>query len=232
MSEALAIPQTGMAKYASDEAFGQIAKATDYLPRFQLYGANSKEVKRGKIAMAHYGYVEGDNIVDCGPEVRVYSLSMRLKAMRITGEKVEAYFNPEHAEFKKIKVESGIKDTGALCGPEFLLWLPEKGVFVTFYMANKTMRREAPHVYNNTPHPGDASRGIAPRGATPMTLKAQLIEKGEYTWHGPVITGCSIPLAPPEEEALATEREKFNNPPEPKDEAASVDDKAKTNRAR
>jgi hypothetical protein len=233
MSDALAIPvNVGVAKYATDAAFAEVAKAVDFLPRFQLYSSNSKECKKGKIAIAHYGYTQGDEIIDCGTEVRCFSLGMRLKAMLIAGDRVTAHFNPEHPEFKKIQAESKIKDTGALCGPEFLLWLSEKGVFVTFYMANKTMRREAPNVYQYTPHAGDPSRNIAPRGASPLTLKAQLIEKGEYSWHGPVITGCSIPLTPPPEEAFVTELTKFNNPPEPKDEAATAVDAAKTARAR
>lgn len=225
MSDALAIPTTSMAKYATDEQFNKLAKSNDFLPRFGLYGSNSSACKKGKIGLGHYGYTEGsENVIDCGAEVRCYVLSLRLKAMRISGDKVEAYFNPNHDEFKKIQSESTIKDTGALCGPEFLLWLPEKGVFVTFFMANKTMRREAPTVRSYMPQPPPAGDGTA----KPMTLKATLIEKGTYLWHGPVVTGCSIPLALPEQEALITELEKFNNPPEPKDEAATADEKAKT----
>lgn len=223
MSEqALAIPTTSMAKYATDDAFNQLAKSNDFLPRFALYGSNSNACKKGQIPIGHYGYTEGsDNIIDAGAEVRCFVLSLRLKAMRISGDKIEAFFNPEHPEFKKIKAESAIKDTGALCGPEFLLWLPEKGVFVTFFMANKTMRREAPTVRTYMPTPQSPV-------AKPMTLKVQLIEKGTYLWHGPVVTGCSLALAAPDPEALVTELEKFNNPPEPKDEAASEADKAKT----
>jgi hypothetical protein len=220
--QALAIPVQSMAKYATEDEFNKLAKSNDFLPRFALYSSNSNACKKGQIGIGHYGYTEGsDNIIDCGAEVRCYVVSFRLKAMRISGEKVEAYFNPNHEEFKKIKVESGIKDTGALCGPEFLLWLPEKGVFVTFFMANKTMRREAPTVRTYVPSKDSPV-------AKPMTLKVQLIEKGTFLWHGPVVTGCSIPLDQPDVEALATELEKFNNPPEPKDEAASAADKAST----
>jgi hypothetical protein len=223
MSEqALAMPNTGVAKYATDGAFKDLAKSNDYLPRFTLYGSNSKECKKGKIPIAHYGYVEGDNVIDCGPEVRCYVLAWRPKAMRISGDKVEAYFNPEHPEFKKIKAESSIKDTGALAGPEFLLWLPEHGVFVTFFMANKTMRREASNVDPYRPQEKNNYQ------AKPFTLKAEFIEKNGYSWHGPVVTGCSIPLAAPEQDVLLVEMDRFNNPPEPKDEAASEADKAKT----
>jgi hypothetical protein len=223
-TQALAMPNAGVAKYATAEAFNNLAKANDFLPRFQLYGATSKEVKRGKIAMAHYGYVQGDDIVDCGTEVRCYVLGWRPKAMRISGDKVEAYFNPEHPEFKKIQNESKIKDTGALAGPEFLLWLGDQGVFVTFFMANKTMRREAPNV--------GAYMAKENEPARPLTLKAQFIEKGEFSWHGPVITGCSIPVSQPTAEALVAELDKFNNPPEPKDTAANETQLKATNRAR
>jgi hypothetical protein len=221
-SQALALPNTGVSKYATQEAFSQLAKANDYLPRFQLYGSTSKDVKKGKIPLAHYGYSQGDDVIDCGPEVRVYVLAWRPKAMRISGEKVEAYFNPEHAEFKKITVESGVKNSGALCGPEFLLWLAEQGLFATFFMANKTMRREAPNLDVYRPQEKNKFQAL------PVTLKVQFIEKGEFSWHGPVITGCSIPLPLPEEETMTTELDRFNNPPEPKDQAASEADKAKT----
>lgn len=232
MTDAVAIPNQGMAKYATDDAFNQLAKAADFLPRFALYGSNSNACKKGQIGIGMYGYTVGDAIKSCGPEVRCFSLGMRLKAMRISGDKVEAFFNPNHDEFKKIKAESSIKDTGALAGPEFFLWLPEHGVFVTFFMANKSMRREAPKVYDNTPHPGNPDAGIPPRKAQAMTLKATLVEKGTYMWHAPVMAGCSLDLAQPDPEQLAEELAKFNNPPEPKDEAAGAADKAATNRAR
>jgi len=222
----LAVPTTSAAKYATDDAFDSLAKAADYLPRFQLYGSNSKACKTGAIAVAHYGYVVGDKIIDCGTEVRCYVLSFRLKAMRITGDKIETFFNPDHSEFKKIKVESGEKDTGSLCGPEFLLYLPEADELVTFFMANKTMRREAPNV-----------KAYMPTDEKPMaqgmTLRATLIEKGQYSWHGPVVSGCSIPLpGPPDQEEMLVQLNKFKNPPEPKEVAATAADAAATGRAR
>lgn len=233
MSESLAIPGAGgVAKYASDDAFDEIAKASDFLPRFQLYGSNSKPCQEGKISVGHYGYVVGEDIKDCGKEVRCYPLSYRLKAMRIIGDKVEVFFNPAHPEFAKIKAESGERDTGSLCGPEFLLWLPELGVFVTFFMANKTMRREAPNVRNFCPKKADPEKGIEAEPSKPMTLKSTLIKKGAYAWHGPVTTGCSIPLASPKEAALLRELERFNNPPEKQEETATADEAAATERAR
>ena len=143
MSEqALAIPtNTTVGKYASAAAFSDLAKSADFLPRFNLYGSSSNACKEGKIGVAHYGYASGDDVVDCGKEVRCFVLAWRPKAMRIGGAKVEAYFNSEHSEFKKIKAEANAKVEGSLCGIEFLLWLGEKNLFVTFYMASPTMRR-------------------------------------------------------------------------------------------
>ena len=236
MSEAntaLALPEVGVAKYASDEEFDKLAKASDFLPRFQLYGSNTDACKEGKIGVGRFGYVEGDRIIDCGAEVRAYVLGYRLKAMRIGGDRVQVYYNPQSDEFKLIKAESGEKDTGSLCGPEFLLYLSDKKMFVTFFMANKTMRREAPIVREFAPRakgkngpddPGQAAQGI--------TLRCQLIKKGPYSWHGPVVTGCSAPLDTPDMEELMTELNKFNNPPENKEETASAADQAATGRAR
>lgn len=226
---ALAVPDAGVAKYTTDEDFDALAKATDFLPRFQLYGSNSEACKEEKITQGSYGYVEGSRIIDCGKEVRAYALGYRLKAMRIMGDKVEVYFDPNHSEFKKIKSESAEKDTGSLCGPEFLLYIPAKKVFVTFFMANKTMRREAPAVRDYCPRAKGKNGPDDPgQGAQPFTLRSQLIKKAGYTWHGPVVSGCSVPLEVPDPDKLLAEMTKFNNPPESKEEAATEEEKAAT----
>lgn len=215
MSEALAVPVQGVAKYTTDEDFNKLAKAADYLPRFQLYGATSKAVKKAQIPMAHYGFQDGEDITDCGNEVHCFVLGVRLKAMRIIGDKVETFFDPKHAQFIKIKEESGIADTGSLCGPEFLLYVPAKKQFTTFFMANKTMRREAPNVKAFMPTAEKPE-------ANPMTLRVVYIEKNGYSWHGPVSSGCSLALDPPGMVELMGELAKFNNPPEPKVAIASA----------
>lgn len=223
--DAVAIPSANsVAKYYTDEDFDTLAKASDFLPRFQLYGSNSNACKESKINIGHYGYVQGDRIIDCTKEVYCWVLGLRLKALRITGDKVEANFNPRHPEFIKIKAESGVKDTGSLCGPEFLLYLPEQKQFVTFFMASKTMRREAPNVRDHLAKEGQT--------AAAMTLKSTLIKANGYSWHGPIVTGCSVPIENPDPEELLTELNKFNNPPEKQQEAASSDEVAATNRAR
>ncbi len=216
----------GVAKHVTDEAFKQLAKSVDYLPRFQLYGFESKEVKRGVIPGGHYGLVAAkDDITDLGVEAQCYVLGLRLKALRIIGDKVENFFDPNHDEFKAIKAASGDPKSGCMAGPEYLLYLPGMKQFCTFFMANKTARREAPKV-----------RAFLPTEADPVakaaTLKIQFIETSEYAWHGPVIVGCSIPLAAPDMDTMNSEIAKFNNPPEPKEVAASVADAAATQRAR
>ncbi len=225
MSTDLVIPNVGVNKYVTDEAFTALAKSADYLPRFQLYASSAKAVKRNLISGGHYGVQEGEKVDDYGTEVHCYVIGLRLKAMRIVGDKVETYFNPTHPEFSKIKLESGDKDSGSLCGPEYLLYIPSKKQFTTFFMANKTMRREASLVRTFMP--------TAEAGAKAMTLRVQLIEKGQYIWHGPIVTACSLPLDPPDMEELVKELERFNNPPEPKDvKATAAEAASQGNRAR
>jgi len=175
MSEALTLPggQPLVSSKHKDDDFTDLAKSGDWLPRLQLYGSNSDEVKEGKMPMAHFGLVVGrkDNIIDLGKTVNAWIVAWRPKALLIDGGdgKPVSYFDKDSAEFKDIREKSSIKDTGALCGPEFLVFIPGKG-FATLFMASKTARNEAPAI--------KALMGKA------VTFTSKLIENASYKWHG------------------------------------------------
>lgn len=214
MSNDLTVPEKGtlVAGNITDDLFNQITAGNDFFPRIQLMGGNSGLVQEGKATVGNYCFIRTkEDFADLGAEIDVLVCAMRLKAMRIADE-VISVFDPEDPEFSKIWAESKIKDSGCLAGPEFLLWLPEKKEFVTFFMASKTASKVAPTVRTY----------IADGSPRPCTLKATLITTKKYKWHGPVITDCSTPFPPPEQEAFIDALDKFQNPPE--NEVESVDD--------
>jgi len=188
-----------------DDAFGAVSSSGKYLPRLQMFGGNSGQVKEGKIGMAHYGLVSGkDSLQDLGKEVDCLPIVWRPKAMDISGESIITVFDHTDAEFKRIQERSEIKDSGCMFGPEFLLWIPAVKKFATLYMANKTARREAPAIRDRL-HPE----------RKPTTLAVQFIKTTKYSWHGIVCKPCSTPFDMPLDEAIDEEAERFQNPPKP-----------------
>lgn len=211
MSSELSIPGLTpvVSKFSDEASFLEIAKASDYLPRLQLFGSNSDAVKEGKIGMAHYGVLTSKDgpITDLGTEVEVGILSWRPKALRI-GDQVLAYYNPKNPAFIKVMEDSEIKDSGCMYGPEYMLWIPKGNCFASFHMSSKTARREAPKLKALMNAPVGAGNGLA-------ILKARLITTPQYKWHGPDVLPCTTPLSPlPDVEKLNTELQKFANPPE------------------
>lgn len=189
-----------VSKYGTDENFEKIATATAFLPRLQLFGANSGAVKEGKMPMAHWGLVpQKDTYVDLGPTVDVIPISWRPKAMKFseTGTPI-SFFDPESEEFKKIEQEADNKVQGAVYGHEFLVYVPAAAKFAIYYMCSITSRRQAPEV-----------RALLGKGATLGTV---LISNKQYKWHGPTVNVCPNPLEPPNMSDVTRNAESFNNP--------------------
>ena len=204
------IPQVG-GKLANADSFKEVVSSGDYLSRFQLFGSKTDAVAEGRIAVAHYGLVKDDDIIDLGPEVDVIIVTWRPKAVQ-TGNDFVISYDTQSEVFQKIKAMSSVRDSGAMYGPEFLLWIPDAGVFTAFHMNSKTSRREA--------------KKVAPLIGKACTFKARLITTPKYKWHGPVAIPCSADLTPPAEDALRAEADKFLNPPEPEIEVAPDDERA------
>lgn len=181
----------------SAEDFNDVAAGSEFLPRLSLFSFSNGPFKDGKIAAGHYGFNQGNNIIDCGTEIQLIVCGIRLKALQIDGDNITAIFNKQNPEFAKIQAMSGVKDSDCLCGPEFLVYIPTHKQFCTFYMASKTMKREAPNV-----------KAFYDQGKN-ITAKAQLITKGKYKWHGPVIVECSMVLSTPDHDKLYIEKAKF-----------------------
>ena len=212
---------------------GELAKQNDldvmltggeYLPYFRLYGSNTDAVKEDKIGVAHYGMEKDNTITDAGKEVDVVILAGRPKAVQTTDNMIVDY-HPDVVDgkitnptFAHIVSQSNVKDSGAMFGPELLLWIPSLTSFVTWHLNNKTARREAKNVNI------DSFYGKA------ATLSAKLIAppNSKYKWHGIVIKSQSAKLELPPVDKIQEQVEKFLDPPRNQVEIAttSTDERA------
>lgn len=198
----------------------------EYLPYFRLYTSNSDPCKEGRIGINHYGMESAGKITDAGTEVEVVVLAIRQKAVQ-TGDTMVVDYHPKVVEgkvsnptFAHIMAMSKVKDSGAMYGPELLLWVPSLNSFVTMHLNSATSRREAKAVKIGT-FVGKAA-----------TLKSKLIDPpgSKYKWQGIVILPCSAQLDLPSVDDMKEQIEKFMDPPVNKVEL--VGDKSSNRRER
>ena len=200
------------------ENFDDLVGGANYLPRIQLYGANSGAVKEDKIGQGRFGLVlSKDDITDLGKTFDCIPLGVRLKAMEI-GEEIVNTYDHQSDEFKRIQAMADEPDSGCMWGGEFLLWLPSQQKFALYFLSSKSARREA------KPLRGQLGRGT--------TIEANLVKWKKYSWHAPKVMGCSTPLQTPDPDKMRAELERFNNPVSNVPERVEADEAAATSRDR
>lgn len=203
-------PQDQELQESKELAFDAVSKSGDYLSRLQLMTSSSAKCKTGDFPINHYAIVRDQDFTDLGKTIDVIVLEMRPKALDMNSDDgLLMVYDHEDSEFKRIQKESDVKDSGCMFGPEFLVWLPSAGQFLTFFMGSKSARRESPQLNSKL---GQAA-----------TLGSHQIKTRTYTWFAPLISSCSTPPANlPEQEDIDIEVEKFRNPP--KNEVETVTD--------
>lgn len=193
---------------ANREDVSAMLSGGDFLPYFRLYGSNTDACKEERIGIAHYGMEIDGKITDANTEVEVVVLAIRPKAVQ-TGDSMIVEYHPDiedgkitNTTFKHIMAQSKVKDSGAMYGPELLLWIPALSTYVTWHLNNPTSRREA------------KSANIESLVGKAATLSAKLIDppNSKYKWHGPVIQPLSAPLSIPPLPEITEQVEKFLNP--------------------
>ncbi len=197
--------------YDDDDMFKELSGSGGFLPRLQLFGASSGIVKSGQFPMAHYGLVvQKDQIEDLGKEVDVICYARRFKAMDVGGSEMISNFSPDSETFKRIKEMSTEKDSGCMVGNEFLIWLPEKEMFATFYAANASSKQEAPKIW-----------GLRNALATfKVAYKENKAKK--QSWHAPlVIASSNVVAAYPTQDELDKQAKIFASPKDSDAEAAA-----------
>lgn len=187
---------------ADQELLSEVASGGTFLPYVQLFTTKSDAVAEGKISGGHYGIVRDGNITDLGKEIDVVIFVVRARAFQKEEDgEITVVYDTKDPEYVRIKELQASGVVGAMCGPEFLVWVPAENVFATLFCGSKTMKR--------------AARKFSPfLGGKACNLKSRLIDNGKYKWHGPVIGACSaLPSVLPDSDAVEDEVQRFKNPP-------------------
>lgn len=187
-------------------------KSGDYLSRLQLMTANSKKCKSGDFPTNHWALVNGSVLTDLGKSIDVVNVAWRPKALD-TEEGVSCY-DTETDLFAGIQERSNEKNSGCMCGLEFLVYVPSQEAWAEFYMGSKSSRRDSPSM-----------KALVGKG---VTLKSKEIVTKKYTWFNPDMQVCSLGLTLPDTPEVMEIATKFNNPPESSVEKVEED----TGRAR
>ncbi len=182
----------------STQILGELTKGGDYFERLQLYQGSSGAAKEGIIAPGNYGIPKGDTVDDLGKQVDVLVFALRPKALDTSGETPVASYDVESSEFKRIReTAETVKDSGCMYGLEFLVLERTTNKFLTYFASSASARREA-------------GKMVPKDNVIAVTLKADFIKKGKYSWHAPVITPCSTPFTSvPEVNVIKAKVEKF-----------------------
>ena len=202
------VPDVQSAITQDDKAFDQVVQSGAYLAYIQLMTANASQCKSGAFPVNHWAMVSNGNYTDLGKEVDVLVLAWRPRAFEMSDDGgILSIFNPEDPEFQRIEAKAD-EDSGpgAMCGPEFLLWLPKQEKFVTCLMGTKSARREAPN--------------IKARMKKPATLTSHLVSNKRYEWQAPLCKPCTAEFNTPSQEEMVEQMTKFLNPPKEERELA------------
>lgn len=183
---------------ATEEDLAVVSSAGSFLPRLQLMTSSSKPCKSGKFPMNHFALVQGQQHTDLGESIDVLPLVYRPKALD-TAETIIQSYSPATDEFQRIMSDAGVKDSGCMYGPEYLLWVPSQKVFATLFFSSATMRNEAP--------------AMKSRQGKPCTLKPIHIDppKSKHDWWSTQVLPCSTPFEMPTREALLEATDKYNS---------------------
>lgn len=185
----------------TEAAFDDLATVGNYLPYVQLCGSTSDSAKRGIIPIGNHALFKGKAIIDLGKNVQCWICAWRPIALLTSGEKPVAFYDPNSEGFKKIReiANRGNFGDGALCGPQFLIFIPGHG-FATYLMGSKTAKNEAANF-----------KGLIDKCAI---ISAKFIENKKYSWHGPQIVAASEQFETPSIEEYHAILTEFKNPQE------------------
>ena len=198
----------------NEDVLKDLMSGGGWLPRLQLMTANTAKCKSGEFAVNHYALVQGQNFEDLGNQVDVLVIDWRPKALDTSGDNVISSYDHESVEFKSIVAGADEPNSGKMFGAEYLIYIPGKGSFATFFMGTKSARTDIPTVNA--------------RLQKAATLKAQKLSNKTNEWFSPLCVPCSTPFDMPDQEELKEQHHKFLNPPKSEVEAVSEDEKADT----
>jgi len=198
---------TGALAKNSDALFEQMASPGDFFPRLQLITNKSRYCDQGDgtgVKVNHFGLFLGKEPEDVGDRLDcvIPADAWRPKALYTGDGSGDSEFvcshDPESEAFRSIRKRSEFPDSKCQYGPEFLIYLPEKKKFVTFFCGSKSQRREA-----------DKFRAL--QGGA-VTLSPRRAEKGKFVWYVTVAQKCTRKLELPTATVWNESMNKFRNP--------------------
>lgn len=203
---------TDLAPKDEDGFLKQLANKTSFLPSLKLFASQAAAVTQDKIAKAHYGIQRSkDDIIDLGKTPDVIFYARRYKAVEKVGGEYFSYYNHKSENFARAKEKSEDRNSGSMCGIEFLVWVPSEKTFCGFYA-------------NNTSTLQIADKIIAMFGKA-VTLGSKPVQWKTYNWYAPTIIACATDLELPDTNELQVVGNKFVNPKEADREVDTEADK-------
>lgn len=168
-----------------------------YLPRMRLFTLKAGAVANGLTELG-FSLVEGEDYTFLGKDVDVLPLAIRPLALDTKAQPKPMFSHDVNSPvFKDIAERAQGKDSGCLCGPEFLLWIPSHSTFSTYLLGSKTDH----YVFA-------ALKGLLGK---PAQIKTKLIKKASFSWHGPDVLASSAVFDMPSVEDAAAEIKKFKD---------------------
>ena len=184
----------------SIEAFNELVNSGGFFPRLQLMTSNTELAKEGKVRVNSYAIIDGKNYTELGPETVVVPLHWRPFALSTKENPIVSSHDQKSELFKKIEKLSSVKNSGAMCGPEFLVWVPDAEKFATLFFGSVSARR--------------VGKTFVLQMNKPTLLKSEMVQTTDFKWyiikHEDYTPG--IDKFPSASELQST-IEKFINPP-------------------
>ena len=148
-----------------------------YASRIQLNHPLSKAVSDLGAKPNEFCIVDGSKVIDLGKSIELIPICRLDKAVDTNANPIEAVFDPESAEFKRIAEDSKTPDSGAMFGPVLLVYELSTGDFYEIFFSSKSGRRSAPDYEAYLPISAEAAEahGIEPRPLTVIQVDAEVI---------------------------------------------------------
>jgi len=186
-----------LAKYSTDNSKLLAATAASYLPYIIVTNGMSEVVKQGKVFPGKMARMKDQTGTELATPLNAIFCVSQPRAQQTTADGLSITTDSDSAEYKRIVavVASNAKNTGAMYGADFLVWLPDHNEFVSMFFSNASTRRMIAATVGMLGKPVQITVGPASNS------------KGD--WFIPVITPSTTPHAPFTAEQLDEAMAKF-----------------------
>lgn len=195
----------GEGKFATADAMKSVVgTGLRFLPYIQVANATSQAVTQRKTGIGTMFLTQNKEVISLQESFVCLLLAWRPKAMQYSPEP-KSFYDTTTTAFKEIERLADQPDSGKAFGPEFLLWLPERQCFATFFFGSKTARNEAPNVIS-----------LLRAGKVNVRFNTALIQdkSKKRSWYSTVCepTDVGIQVMPSKDDLVSTVAA-FKNPP-------------------